>query len=131
VRRYLAMLFVLFPAGAFAAGSSAGCEQGGPYARFEPVVQQYDKSGELFRVDGHCQSACTLFLGIRNACIGPQANFLFHAPHDDQQRPSEYYLKRFLPHYNAKLSAFLLANHALEKGKHPVKLSITHISIDF
>jgi hypothetical protein len=97
VRQYLAMLFVLFQAGAFAAGPSAGYEQGGPYARFEPVVQQYNQSGELFRVDGHCPSACTLFLGIRNVCISPQANFLFHAPHDDQRRPSEYYLKLFLP----------------------------------
>ena len=59
------MLFVLLPAGAFAAGSSVGYEQRGPYARLEPVVQRYNKSGELFRVDGHCQSACTLFLGIR------------------------------------------------------------------
>ena len=109
------MLFVLFQAGAFAAGPSAGYEQGGPYARFEPVVQQYNQSGELFRVDGHCPSACTLFLGIRNVCIGPQANFLFHAPHDDQRRPSEYYLKLFLPHYNAKLRTFLLTNHALEE----------------
>jgi hypothetical protein len=109
------MLFVLFQADAFAAGPSAGYEQGGPYARFEPVVQQYNQSGELFRVDGHCPSACTLFLGIRNVCIGPQANFLFHAPHDDQRRPSEYYLKLFLPHYNAKLRTFLLTNHALEE----------------
>ena len=62
-----------------------------------------------------CPSACTLFLGIRNVCISPQANFLFHAPHDDQRRPSEYYLKLFLPHYNAKLRTFLLTNHALEE----------------
>jgi hypothetical protein len=109
------MLIVLLPADASAAGSSAGYEQGGPYARFEPVVQHYNNSGELFRVDGHCQSSCTLFLGIRNMCVGPQAIFLFHAPHDDQRRPSAYYLKLFLPHYNEKLRAFLLANHALEK----------------
>jgi hypothetical protein len=115
MRQYLAILLVLIPASAFAAGSSAGYEQGGPYARFEPVVQQYNGSGELFRIDGHCQSSCTLFLGIRNVCIGPQASLLFHAPHDDQRRPSEYYLKLFLPHYNAKLRAFLLANHALER----------------
>jgi hypothetical protein len=93
VRQYLAILLVLIPADAFAAGSSAGYEQGGPYARFEPVVQQYNGSGDLFRIDGHCQSSCTLFLGIRNVCIGPQASLLFHAPHDDQRRPSEYYLK--------------------------------------
>jgi hypothetical protein len=111
----IVLLPALLPTGASAAGSAAGYEQGGPYARFEPVVQQYNNSGELFRVDGHCQSSCTLFLGIRNMCVGPQASFLFHAPHDDQRRPSAYYLRLFLPHYNAKLRAFLRANHALEK----------------
>lgn len=114
MRHWLTILFVLASASAVAAGSSAGYGQGGPYAVFEPIVQQYNGSGELFRIDGHCQSSCTLFLGIRNVCIGPQANFLFHAPHG-LRTPSEYYIKLFLPHYNARLRAYLLANHVMEK----------------
>ena len=31
---------------------------------FDPVVAQYNASGELFRIEGHCQSSCTLFLAI-------------------------------------------------------------------
>ena len=27
--------------------------------RFDPVVSQYNQSGELFRIEGHCQSSCT------------------------------------------------------------------------
>jgi hypothetical protein len=115
MKSYLVTMLVLTPAVAFAAGSSVGYGHGGPYARFEPVVQQYNKTGELFRIDGHCQSSCTLFLGIRNVCIGPAARLLFHAPHDKMRRPSKYYLKLFLPHYNARLRAFLVAHHALEK----------------
>jgi hypothetical protein len=115
IRIVLAALFALVSTAALAAGSSVGYEMGGPYARFEPVVDQYNRSGELFRIDGHCQSSCTLFLGIRNVCIGPGAEFFFHSPHDNLRNPSPYYLKLFLPHYNGRLRAYLLAHHALEK----------------
>src|ERR1700712_3725845 len=49
------------------------------FARFPNVVQQYNASGERFRIDGHCQSACTMFLSIRNVCVTPGASLLFHA----------------------------------------------------
>ena len=50
-----------------------------PMGAFEAVAQQYNASGERFRIDGHCQSACTIFLSIRNVCIVPGATLLFHA----------------------------------------------------
>jgi hypothetical protein len=112
---WLTLFFALTSTAAIAAGSSAGYENGGPYARFEPVVQQYNASGELFRIDGHCQSSCTLFLGIRNVCIGPGASLLFHAAHDNRRVRSEYFIKLFLQHYNSRLRGFLLANHALDE----------------
>ena len=115
MKRLLAALLAITPMAAHAAGSSAGYEMGGDYARFEPVVDRYNKSGELFRIDGHCQSSCTLFLGIRNVCIGPGAEFFFHAPHDRQRSPSPYYLKLFLPHYNGRLRSFLAAHHAMDQ----------------
>jgi hypothetical protein len=115
MKLWLTLLFTLASTAAIAAGSSAGYENGGPYARFEPVVQQYNASGELFRIDGHCQSSCTLFLGIRNVCIGPGASLLFHAAHDNRRVRSEYFMKLFLQHYNARLRSFLLANHALDE----------------
>ena len=34
------------------AGNNAGFEMGGRYARFDPVVSQYNQSGELFRIEG-------------------------------------------------------------------------------
>src|SRR6202051_1508709 len=113
--RYVITAMLLLWSGSAMAGTNAGFEMGGKYARFDPVVSQYNQSGELFRIDGHCQSSCTLFLSIRNVCIGPGAELLFHAPHDNQRVKSEYYLKLFLPHYNGRLRAFLMAHHALEK----------------
>ncbi len=37
------------------------------------------------RIEGHCQSLCTLFLGLRNVCVERSARLLFHAGHDRQR----------------------------------------------
>src|SRR5205807_3297464 len=81
VKLVVAAICFLLATSAMAAGSIAGYEYGGPAARFDAVVRQYNNSGDLFRIDGHCQSSCTLFLGIRNVCITPAASLLFHAAH--------------------------------------------------
>src|ERR1700681_2413771 len=114
MRCVIAATLLLFSTSAMA-GNNAGYEMGGQYARFDPVVSQYNASGELFRIDGHCQSACTLFLGIRNVCISPGASLLFHAAHDDRRVKSAFWTQHFLEHYNAKLRSYLLAHHALDE----------------
>jgi hypothetical protein len=81
MRNIVAATLLMFTTSAVA-GTSAGFGMGGQFARFDPVVSQYNQSGELFRIEGHCQSSCTLFLGIRNVCIDRNATLLFHAAHD-------------------------------------------------
>jgi hypothetical protein len=71
---------------ALAVGSVSKSRMGmgtGPsgFAPFDTLIAQYNASGEQFRIDGHCQSACTMFLSIRNVCITPSATLLFHAGH--------------------------------------------------
>lgn len=41
---------------------------------------QLQASGKLVRIRGYCRSACTLYLTMPNACIGPRATVGFHAP---------------------------------------------------
>lgn len=41
---------------------------------------QLQASGKLVRIRGYCRSACTLYLTMPNACIGPGATIGFHAP---------------------------------------------------
>ena len=84
MRKRITAIMLLLSTSAMA-GNNAGYEMGGRYARFDPVVSQYNQSGELFRIEGHCQSSCTLFLGIRNVCIDRNATLLFHAAHDRSQ----------------------------------------------
>jgi hypothetical protein len=87
---------------------------GGKYARFDPVVSQYNQSGELFRIEGHCQSSCTLFLGIRNVCVDRNATLLFHAAHDRGQNVSPSLTSHMLGAYNAGLRNYVMANHYME-----------------
>ena len=97
---------------AMAAGSSIGYEMGGRFARFDPVVQQYNQNGELFRIEGHCQSSCTLFLAIRNVCVARGATLLFHA--GGRGEISANATRHMLDAYNARLRSYLIANRAMD-----------------
>jgi hypothetical protein len=99
---------------ALAVGSSQPYGKGGWFAQFDPIVQQYNQSGEQFRIEGHCQSSCTLFLGIRNVCIVRSARLLFHAGHDRSRNISASATNHLMSAYNGKLRAYLVANHVME-----------------
>ena len=114
MRGLMAVLLALIPASAIAAGSNAGFGMGGNYARFDPVVAQYNASGELFRIEGHCQSSCTLFLGIRNVCVERSASLLFHSAHDRQRNPSPSLTVHMMDAYNPKLRGYLTAGHYMD-----------------
>lgn len=84
--RTLGMLGFLFAIGgtgssAHADGSVSSLGMGmdardaAAFARFQTVIAQYER----FRIDSHCQSACTMFLSICNVRITPGATLLFHA----------------------------------------------------
>lgn len=109
------VLSVVFAFGsAMAAGSNAGYENGGSFHRFDPVVSQYNASGELFRIQGHCQSSCTMFLGIRNVCVDRSAQLLFHAGHDLQRNVRPVFTDHMLSNYNAPLRNYLVSNHYMD-----------------
>ena len=113
MRNLITAMMLLLSTSAMA-GNNAGYEMGGRYARFDPVVSQYNASGELFRIEGHCQSSCTLFLGIRNVCIDRNATLLFHAAHDRDRNVSPSLTTHMLDAYNASLRNYVTANHYME-----------------
>jgi hypothetical protein len=84
------------------------------FAQFQSVIQQYNASGERFRIDSHCQSACTMFLSIRNVCVSPGATLLFHAGGNRQKGISASYTQQMLSTYNAALQQYVTANHYME-----------------
>jgi hypothetical protein len=109
-----AAILLLFSTSAMAAGTTAGFEMGGNYGRFDPVVSQYNQSGELFRIDGHCQSSCTLFLAIRNVCVSRGATLLFHAAHDRSGNASPSNTEHMLNAYNPALREFVTSHHYMD-----------------
>ena len=108
------LLLLMLSSPAMAAGSSAPYGMGGQFARFDPVVEQYNQSGELFRIQGHCQSACTLFLAIRNVCVEPGATLLFHAGHNRQHDVNASSTSHMLAAYNSALREYVTANHYID-----------------
>ena len=113
-RAAIAVALLAIASPAWAAGNTAGFEMGGNYRRFDPVVGEYNQSGELFRIDGHCQSSCTLFLAIRNVCISRRATLLFHAAHDRNGNPSPSNTEHMLAAYNPQLREYLVSHHYME-----------------
>ena len=105
---------LLISSPAMAAGSSVPYAMGGKFMRFDPVVAQYNASGELFRIEGHCQSACTLFLAIRNVCIDRNATLLFHAGHNRQRDVTASATNHMLGAYNAALRDYVTAHHYMD-----------------
>jgi hypothetical protein len=115
-------LSLLLASSAAIAGTSQGYGNGGWFARYDPIVAQHNASGELFRIQGHCQSACTLFLGIRNVCIEPSARLLFHAGHNRNKTITAKATNHLLQAYNVRLRRYLVA------GGHMRTLSFHTIS---
>ncbi|HEX7791352.1 MAG TPA: hypothetical protein VF467_12615 [Afipia sp.] len=91
---------------------------GGWIEKFQPAIDQANASGELFRIRGHCQSNCTLFLGVRNVCVERSARLLFHAGHG--RGPNRDVInagatQRMLNAYNGKLRQYVTANGYLTR----------------
>lgn len=108
---------VIFPA-AVRADTSDRFAMGGWIEKFQPAIDRANASGELFRIRGHCQSNCTLFLGVRNVCVERGARLLFHAGHG--RGPNRYVInagstQRMLNAYNARLRQYVIAKGYLEK----------------
>ena len=97
-----------FGAGAFAQESSSRYGMGGQTQQFGQIRKQLSETGQSFRIEGHCQSACTMFLKLKNACVDPNAELLFHA--GETPKGTE----RMLNSYNGSLRGYLVANHIMD-----------------
>jgi hypothetical protein len=68
VKILVSLILLMLSSTAFAA-TSEQFGMGGWIQRFQPEIDRANASGELCRIRGHCQSNCTLFLGLRNVCL--------------------------------------------------------------
>lgn len=82
--------------------------KGGSTQKFAADRARLNAKGELIRITGHCQSACTMFLAARRVCVEPSATLLFHAGNDATAT------KRMLDSYKPALRSYLVARKAME-----------------
>src|ERR1700752_1052198 len=113
MRLLFSLILLIVSSPAFAA-TSERFARGGWYQNFRPEIERANATGELFRIKGHCQSNCTLFLGLRNVCVERGATLLFHAGHDRQRNINAGSTQRMLSAYNAKLRQYVLDNHYMD-----------------
>ena len=113
MRILVSLVFILIATAACAA-TSEKFGKGGWIQDFQPEIDRANASGELFRIRGHCQSNCTLFLGLRNVCVERSATLLFHAGHDRQRNVNAKSTQRMLSAYNASLRQYVLDNHYMD-----------------
>jgi hypothetical protein len=109
----ISLILLMLSATAFAA-TSEKFGMGGWIQRFQPEIDRANASGELFRIQGHCQSNCTLFLGLRNVCVERSATLLFHSGHDRQRNINAFSTERMLNAYNAALRQYVVDNHYMD-----------------
>jgi len=117
--RSLAFVIVLISSlsRALADTSSLPYSEGGYVPDFLKIVWQHNASGETFRIEGTCKSACTLFLGIRNVCVERDARLMFHAGHDiaeNRTGPDTRTSRAMLNRYNEGLRGYLLEGHHMD-----------------
>jgi hypothetical protein len=95
--------------------------QGGP-----PLVVSMDLGGQIgarglhiwrlgdrpVQIVGHCESACTMYLGARDVCVTPDARLIFHGPSwygIPMARVDFDVASRYIAgHYPASLSAWFM-----------------------
>ena len=97
-----------FSSATFAQESSSRFGMGGNTGQFGQARKQINETGQQFRIEGHCQSACTMFLKLRNACVDPNAELLFHAGSNAKAT------QQMMNSYNGALRSYLVANHYME-----------------
>jgi hypothetical protein len=102
---------------AWAEGSSKSHGEGGHVPDFLEILRQYNASGEPFRIEGTCKSACTMFLGIRNACLERNATLMFHAGRDIKENitgPNTPASRTLMSRLSPQLRRYLLGGHYMD-----------------
>jgi hypothetical protein len=117
-RVFVTVVLVAAPTSlSLADASSLPYSEGGYLPDFIKIVRQYNESGEPFRIEGTCKSACTLFLGIRSVCVERDAKLMFHAGHDiaeNRTGPDTRASRAALYRYNERLRRYLLDGHFMD-----------------
>ena len=97
-----------------AIGMGHGARSAESFRQFQATANRYNASGERFRIDTNCPSACTMFLRVRNVCIAPGATLAFHGGGRPGAGIDPYYTGQMLSSYKPSLRRYLTTNRYME-----------------
>src|SRR4051794_38829326 len=93
-----------------------GYDAGGNIRAYAADVSRLNRTGAKKVISGVCASACTMYLGVKNMCIEPDAEVWFHAAHlPGEDRPDPLGSLQMLSYYPKKVRAWAIQVGALEK----------------
>ncbi|QUS38843.1 hypothetical protein RPMA_08370 [Tardiphaga alba] len=98
-----------------AIGMGHGAPSAEMFKQFQATASRYNASGERFRIDTHCPSACTMFLRVRKVCIAPGASLAFHAGGNPRRGVDPYYTGQMLNAYKPALRKYLTSNGYMDR----------------
>lgn len=91
-------------------------DQGGSVLDYYESTHTVDYRAQRTVIAGICASACTMKLGMRNACIEPEATLLFHQASSNGIR-SELGTRVMLYAYPQRIQQWVLRNGALSSSR--------------
>jgi len=91
----------------FSAPENVRIDPGGSIADRMQQIERIEKSGTLFRIDGMCISACTMYLGLKSVCVAPRTVLGFHSSYTQsplgRPEPSKYGNAVVMSYYPEKI----------------------------
>lgn len=100
-------------------------EPGGAVAAFDARIRAYRAQGVTVRIEGYCNSACTMLASLPadRICVGPDASLGFHRAFyatssdlTDMSVPSPRGTAVLMRHYPARLRAWIASKGGLTKN---------------
>lgn len=90
-------------------------DSGGNLRGYVAEVRRLNAEGGSKAIRGVCASACTIYLGVKNVCVEPTAQFWFHAAHlPGDARPDPLGSLEMLSYYPPRVREWVIRRQALE-----------------
>lgn len=101
----------------FSAPENVRIDPGGSVADRMQQFERIERSGHLFRIDGMCISACTMYLGLKNVCVAPRTVLGFHSSYTSNglsASPSKYGNAVVMSYYPEKVKKWVETKKAFD-----------------
>lgn len=90
-------------------------DRGGGVIERARLIKKYEADGTRVEIRGnYCLSACTMYIGLQNACVAPQTVFGFHGPSSQvygislNQNAFDFWSRVMAEHYPEPLKSWFL-----------------------